>query len=77
MQNDFRKFVTDRPKFELLQIVMDWSIFEDVGAIGECLLRQLAREWCNLKLCGNFNVTVMKDIAFEAFRELYRLSLQK
>ena len=45
-------------------IIGQYDQFYKKGVIGECELRAIAKEWCNL--INQHNITlVMKDIAFE------------
>jgi hypothetical protein len=70
VQNFVKLLSTDTLK----QIGKDWDEYSLVGSIGDCTLRKLATE--QMKLVDSSNVTWwMRDLAFEAYRELYMRSI--
>ena len=61
---------------ELFQIARDWEHFEREGAIGDCMLRDCAKQYVNQfpQVARPPIVHVMRDLAFEVYRALARAS---
>ncbi len=71
--NSIRKHIDNLTPREVLSLIEDYETFERVGSIGECALRQTAQD---LLPPGCSVVSMMRDVAFEAYRSVARSYLE-
>jgi len=69
--NNLRELIEQLPLADVKQIADDYDVFERDGAIGECMLRTVAEQWCT-KIGSSSTAVWMNQFAFEAFRRLAR-----
>lgn len=65
--NTIRKHISGLSKRKVIRLIHDYEVFEEAGSIGECALRQTAQD---LLPPGCSIVSMMRDVAFEAYRSL-------
>ena len=65
--NTIRAYISILPQKEVLRLIKDYEAFEQAGSIGECALRRTAQD---LLPPGCSIVSMMRDVAFEAYRSL-------
>jgi hypothetical protein len=56
--------------YQKIEVIRDFNKFQNNGAIGECLLRNLAREYNSLLGNSYGVVRMMESIAFGVFRHI-------
>lgn len=70
--NTIRAYVSNLPQKEVLRLIKDYEAFEQAGSIGDCALRRAAQ---SLTPPGCSVVSMMRDVAFEAYRYIAHLHL--
>lgn len=65
--NHIRNYVSSLMPREVLRLIEDYETFERMGYIGDCALRRAAESLS--PHCGSV-VLVMRDVAFEAYRNV-------
>lgn len=65
--NTIRKHISGLSKRKVIRLIHDYEVFEEAGSIGECALRQTAQD---LLPPGCSIVSMMRDVAFEAYRSV-------
>ena len=65
--NSIRKHIDSLTPKEVLRLIEDYEAFERAGSIGDCTLRQTAQ---SLTPPGCSIVSMMRDVAFEAYRSI-------
>lgn len=71
--NSIRKHIDSLTPREVLSLIEDYETFERVGSIGDCALRRTAQ---SLTPPGCSIVSMMRDVAFEAYRTVARSYLE-
>jgi len=61
-------FVNELSEEDFKQIVSDFELFAENGAIGDCLLRSKAQEWGNNVGNSSLVLLTMRNLAFEAYK---------
>lgn len=72
--SQIKEFLNDPKRKQFLYMISihdDWEKFESVGEIGDCLLRRSAKEFIKELGVDLPVVHIMKDIAFENYRNLF------
>lgn len=71
--NNIRNYVSSLMPKEVLRLIEDYETFERAGSIGDCALRRTAQSLtppeCSI-------VSMMRDVAFEAYRTVARSYLE-
>lgn len=81
-EKDIMNFIQDKvhnmPLQDMVQLTKDYELFEKQGAIGDCLLRETARELIDeYGLTEGSIVLWMDKVAFEAYRYLAQVFLME
>lgn len=71
--NTIRAYISILPQHEVLRLIEDYETFERAGSIGNCALRRTAQ---SLTPPGCSIVSMMRDVAFEAYRTVARSYLE-
>lgn len=71
--NSIRKHIDGLTPREVLRLIEDYETFERAGSIGDCALRRTAQ---SLTPPGCSIVSMMRDVAFEAYRTVARSYLE-
>ena len=71
--NTIRKHISELSQRKVFRLIDDYEVFEEAGSIGECALRRTAQ---NLTPPGCSIVSMMRDVAFEAYRTVARSYLE-
>ena len=67
--NTIRAYISILPQHEVLRLIEDYETFERSGSIGDCALRRTAQDFLPP---GCSVVSMMRDVAFEAYRSVAR-----
>ena len=71
--NTIRDYISILPQREVIRLIEDYEAFEQAGSIGDCALRRAAQSLtppeCSV-------VSMMRDVAFEAYRTVARSYLE-
>lgn len=70
--NTIRAYISILPLKEVLRLIEDYEEFERVGSIGDCALRRTAQSFT---APYDSIVMAMRDVAFEAYRNVAHLHL--
>lgn len=65
--NQLRNYVSGLMPKEVLRLIEDYETFERAGSIGDCALRRAAQSFTPP---GCSVVSMMRDVAFEAYRNV-------
>ena len=65
--NIIRSYISILPRKEVLSLIKDYEAFEQAGSIGDCALRRTAQDFTPP---GSSVVNMMRDVAFEAYRDV-------
>jgi hypothetical protein len=72
--NSIRAYISILPQKEVLQLIEDYETFERMGSIGDCALRRTAQSFT---APYDSIVMAMRDVAFEAYRDVARRYLEE
>lgn len=70
--NPVREFVKNQTPETIASIIRDWELFEEIGQIEDCVLREKTHELMHYHIhCVSNVVHWMKDLAMECYRHEY------
>ncbi len=71
--------VAQLTRSEMIEMIQDYDVFEQEGAIGQCKLRTFAREIRERNGHGTTSIGIgvlMRDIVFEIYRRLAKENIR-